>query len=115
MNTSLKISKQGLLVSATGVLLGMFTANTSMAAITTAQAFEQCREVIEVAFGSADELAEVRLDGTRNSGRQLRLRVFTPEGEQVKVQCNVNRKTGELVSINPPGRTTAKKELAIGN
>lgn len=115
MNRFLKITRSTLLGSATGLLLGMVGINTGMAATTTAQAFEQCREVIEVAFGSADEVAEVRLDGTRKSGRQLRLRVFTPEGEQLKVHCTVNRKTGELVSIDPPGKLAAKKELAIGN
>lgn len=115
MNSILKITQSALRISATGLLLGTFAVNTSMAATTTAQAFEQCREVIEVAFGSADELAEVRLDGTRKSGRQLRLRVFTPDGEQLKVQCNVNRKTGELVSIDPPGTSSSKKELAAGN
>lgn len=113
MNSILKITKPALLSSVAGLLLGVFAINTSMAATTTGQAFEQCREVIEVAFGSADEQARVRLEGTRKSGRQLQLRVFTPEGEQVIVQCNVNRKTGELVSINPPGNSAEKKELAI--
>lgn len=112
MKLGLKISQQGLLVSATGLLLGLLTANTGLAATTTAQAFEQCREVIEVTFGSADELADVRLDGTRKSGKQLRIRVFTPEGEQFKVHCNVNRQTGEVVSIDPLGNSAAKKQLA---
>ncbi|HET6565394.1 MAG TPA: hypothetical protein VFG52_08275 [Xanthomonadales bacterium] len=113
MNSIKKISRPVLVLP--GLLLGLAMVNTASAATTTAQAFEQCREVVEVAFGSADELADVRLEGTRKSGRQLRLRVFTPAGEQVSVQCNVNRKTGELVSIDPPGAETGKKELASSN
>lgn len=81
------------------------------AATTTAEAFEKCREVAEVAYGSGDALADVRLDGVRKSGKQLKLRVFTPDGEQINASCNVNRKTGELVSIDPPGGAAVKKEL----
>ena len=94
---------------------GLSMANTSLAATSTAEAFETCREHAEVAYGSAEQLAEVRLDGVRKSGHQLRLKVFTPEGEQLTALCNVNRKTGELVSIDPPASLSQGAKLTANN
>lgn len=110
MNSLNKVSVPNLLLL--GVLLGMGATGTAWAATTTAEAFEQCRLAAEVAYGSADENAEVRLDGVRKSGKQLRLKVFTPEGEQFNAFCTVNRKTGQLVSMDPPGRPAAGNDLA---
>jgi hypothetical protein len=97
------------------LLANLALANTSLAATSTAQAFETCREHAEIAYGSADQMAEVRLEGVRKSGRQLRLKIFTPEGEQVLALCNVNRKTGLLVSMDPPGDREPAQKLTANN
>ncbi|MDZ4731567.1 MAG: hypothetical protein SH820_16680 [Xanthomonadales bacterium] len=104
-----------MVVGSLGLLAGLGVANTSLAATSIAQAFETCREHAEVAYGSADQLAEIRLDGVRKSGRQLRLKVFTPAGDQILALCNVNRRTGLLVSIDPPGNLAQVEKLTARN
>ena len=85
--------------------------SVASAEVTTEQNFETCRSAAEVAFGSVDEKADVRLEGVRKSGKQLRLRVFTPEGEGLAVLCDVDKKTGELIALNPPQKLAP--ELAL--
>ncbi len=77
---------------------------TVQAAQSTSQALATCRGVAERVYGNGHENAEIHLDGVRKSGRQLRLRVHTPNGEMLTAFCTVNRRTGELVSLDPPGR-----------
>jgi len=84
------------------LLAGLLGASNSLAAATTQESFNSCKDEAEVAWGSADEKAKVRLDGTRKNGKQIRLRVFTPEGEKLTVLCNVDRRSGEVVSMDPP-------------
>jgi hypothetical protein len=93
------------------LLAGLSTAGNSWAATSTAEAFASCQSQAEVAYGSADQLAEVRLDGVRKSGKQLRLKVFTPAGEQLNALCNVNRKSGQVVSIDPPAGKAAAEQI----
>ncbi len=94
------------------LLAGLSTAGTSWAATSTAEAFASCRSHAEVAYGSGDQLAEVRLDGLRKSGKQLRIKIFTPEGEQINALCNVNRKSGLVVSIETPANTDPQAQIA---
>ncbi len=110
MNRSRRNTRSALLLSSALLAAGLLS--PAWAASSTAAAFEQCRAAAEVAYGSADEPADVRLDGVRKSGKQLRLQVFTPEGDQFVALCNVNRKTGELVSMDPPARPEVKEDLA---
>jgi hypothetical protein len=82
--------------------------STAGADQSTAQKLSSCRAEAEVVYGSADEPATVRLEGVRKGGSQLRLRVYTPEGDGLNVLCDVDRKTGELIALttssklNPP-------------
>ena len=85
--------------------------SVAAAELTTAQNFETCRSAAEVAFGNAEENASVRLEGVRKSGKQLRLRVFTPEGEGLAVLCDVDKKSGDLIALNPPHKLAP--ELAL--
>lgn len=96
----------GLLMTA-----GLLSLSGSLAAATTLEAFETCKNEAEVAWGSVDEKAEVRLDGVRKNGKQLRLRVFTPEGEKLAVLCNVDRRSGAVVSMDPPATPAATGAL----
>lgn len=84
------------------MLAGLLSVSNGLAAATTLESFETCQSEAEVAWGSVDEKAEVRLDGVRKNGKQLRLRVLTPEGEKLAVLCNVDRRSGEVVSMDPP-------------
>jgi len=84
------------------MLAGLLSVSSGLAAASTLESFETCKSEAEVAYGSVDQRAEVRLDGVRKSGKQLRLRVFTPEGEKLTVSCNVDRRSGEVVSMDPP-------------
>jgi hypothetical protein len=90
-----------------GVLvLGLAFASTGVSASSTQQNFDACKAQAEVAYGSVEEPAVIRLDGVRKSGKQLRLKVFTPDGEQLIALCNVNRKSGEVVSLDPAGKSS---------
>ncbi len=102
-------------VGSLSLIAALSIANTSLAATSTAEAFETCREHAEVAYGTAGQLAKVRLNGVRKSGHQLRLMIFTPEGEQLLALCTVNRKSGLLVSIDPPGNLAQVEKLAAKN
>jgi len=83
-------------------LAGLSMASSSWAAVSSSETYANCRNEAEVRFGSAEQPAEVRLDGFRKSGKEVRLKVFTPEGEQINALCTVNRKTGEVLAIEPP-------------
>jgi hypothetical protein len=88
-----------------GIAAGLAVTSPDLSASSTQQAFDSCRAEAEVAYGSLEEPAVVRLDGVRKSGKQLRLKVFTPEGEQLIALCNVDRKTGDVVSLDPAGKS----------
>lgn len=94
----------GLTVLVLGLATGLTVTSPDVSASSTQKAFDSCSEQAEVAYGSLDEPAVIRLDGVRKSGKQLRLKVFTPDGEQFIALCNVNRKSGEVVSIDPAGK-----------
>lgn len=93
------------------MLAGLLSVSSGLAAASTLESFETCQSEAEVAYGSVDQRAEVRLDGVRKSGKQLRLKVFTPEGEKLTVLCNVDRRSGEVVSMDPPARDSESASL----
>lgn len=93
----------GLKVLVLGLAAGLTVTATDVSASSTQKAFDSCREQAEVAYGSVDEPAVIRLEGVRKSGKQLRLKVFAPDGEQFIALCNVNRKSNEVVSMDPAG------------
>ena len=93
------------------IAFGGLVSAASAAGATTAQKFANCAAAAEVAFGTADEKANVSLQGVRKAGKQLRLRVSTPEGEGIAVLCDVDRSSGELLALTPPHK--AGTELAL--
>lgn len=76
-------------------------APAAFAAPSVAENFETCRAEAEIAYGNGNEAARVRLDDVRKSGRQLLMRVVTPAGESFNAVCEVNRKSGELIALDP--------------
>lgn len=84
------------------ILLAGLSMSSSSWADASSDAYASCRKEAEVRYGSAEQLAEVRLDGFRKAGKEVRLKVFTPEGEQINALCSVNRKSGEVLAIEPP-------------
>lgn len=85
-----------------GLAIGLAASGAAAAAPSMAEHFESCREEAQVLYGAVDAPARVRLDDMRRGGRELRLRITTPDGESFNAVCEVNRRTGELLSLTPP-------------
>lgn len=85
----------------------------AFAAPSTAENFATCRAEAETLYGNGSEPARVRLDDVRKSGRELQLSVVTPAGETIKAVCSVNRKTGDLVALEPRPAPAANFETAV--
>lgn len=77
-----------------------------------AENFATCRAEAELLYGSNGEAARVRLDDIRRSGKELRLRVVTPAGDSFTAVCEVNRRTGELVSLDPGAVDSPERRLS---
>ena len=97
-----------------GLVIGGL-ASVAVADVTTAQKFETCSAAAEVAYGTDDAKPIIRLQGVRKAGKQLRLRVSTPEGEGIAVLCDVDRTTGELLALTPPSKHAADLALQQNN
>ncbi len=90
----------------------MGIAPAAWAAPSVAENFDTCRVEAELLYGSNGEPARVRLDDMRRSGKELRLRVVTPAGDSFTAVCEVNRRTGELVSLDPRAVDSPERRLS---
>lgn len=82
------------------------------AAPSVAENFDTCRAEAEMLYGTTDRLPRVRLDDIRRSGRELRLRIVTPEGESFDATCEVNRRSGKLLSLEPHQPPSDERRLS---
>ncbi len=65
--------------------------------------YTTCKEQARVAYGSLEQAPHVRLVNVKRhqKNKRLRLRVVPPQGGAFTSYCEVNRRTGELVSLEP--------------
>jgi len=95
------------------VAASLFTgllAPLAQAGMTTAEAATACKTEAQARFAQGEELARVKFKGIYggNAVRKVRLQVLPAEGKPFFAICEVNRRSGDLVSLQAKSRPDAQ-------
>ena len=86
-----------------GLALGGSIIPDAFADTSHSKMYTTCKAQAVVAYGSAEQAADVRLVNIKGhqGNKRLRLRITPPQGGAFTSYCEVDRLTGELVSLEP--------------
>ena len=81
--------------------LGVSISSNVFASASLSKMYTTCKEQARVVYGSAEQAPHVSLVNVKRhqKNKRLRLRVVPPGGGAFTTYCDVNRQTGELVSL----------------